>query len=217
MTDEKQREVFLKTEGDKWFERNERAMEKEANCICFFSKYITKGAKVLEIGCANGRNLYAIKKRIDCVCYGVDPSSKAINDGIEKYSGLNLSVSTSDNLPFDDSSFDFVYFGFCMYLIDRTLLTKTIYEADRVLKNKGYIGITDFDNKIPIKRQYKHVEGLYSYKMDYPSLFCAFPHFTLVDKYPYSHNSECFVEEINERVASTVIYKDLDNAYILFD
>lgn len=209
-----QKAIFLESEGDKWYLRNNMKLVNE-NEMNFYSKFLTDGKKVLEIGCSNGIKLDFLRQRYNCEFFGIDPSSEAIELGSEKFPEINLNIGTADKLNFEDDFFDFVIFGFCFYLIDRDLISKVVAEADRVLKNKGYLGITDFDVKIPQLREYSHFEGVKTYKMDYSQLFLAYPHFVLIEKYCYSHNTDFFVDDINERVSSLVLYKDHSGAYSL--
>lgn len=210
-----QKSIFLEYEGDGWFNRNREALIKQeiSKPLLFYRNYLQAGFRILEIGCADGYNLNHLQSMVECECYGVDPSKQAIEEGRKQYPSINLLVGTADNLEFADCFFDFILFGFCLYLTDRNLLTKIVAEADRVLKNKGYIGITDFDSKFPKQRTYKHFNGVLSYKMDYASLFLAFPHFSMADKYCFSHAEDHFVKDVKERVCSCVLYKDMDNAY----
>ncbi len=214
-----QKKIFLESEGDKWFERNLPKYELERKTIPahiqFIDKYIKNGYKILEIGCSTGIHLHYFQRKPSCQCYGIDPSQEAIEYGRKDYKELNLSVGTSDSLQFLDGYFDFILFGFCLYLVDRNYLVKSIAEADRVLKDKGYVAIIDFDTNIPKKRPYKHYKGIFSYKLDYSKLFLAFPHYSLVEKMSFSHSTDSFVEDIKERVSAVVLYKDLNNAYIL--
>jgi ubiquinone/menaquinone biosynthesis C-methylase UbiE len=211
-----QKEAFLTSEGNNYYNRNQPALTVDSTPehIKFFKRYIKNGTKILEIGCANGRNLNCFSS-FDCDFCGIDPSVDAINDGNDKYKNLNLSVGTADNLQFEDDTFDFVLFGFCLYLVDRKLISHVVSEADRVLKNKGYLGIVDFDSKYPKIREYKYLKGINSYKMDYSQLFLVYPHYSFVEKYPFSHKQECFSEDATERVASIILYKDLDYGYFI--
>lgn len=215
-----QKDVFLKGEGDCYLKRNKTVYanedKKDINPLYrTFNDYFKEGWRVLEIGCCNGLNLnyYVEKKAIEA--YGVDPSSEAIEMGKVQYPKLHLSVGTADSLDFEDDYFDVVIFGFCMYLIDRKLLMKSLYEADRVLKDKGLLCITDFDSPKPYKRKYKHFEGVYSYKYDYSKIFCALPDYTLIEKYANrpSELERNFYKQQDERVASWVLYKDVEQAY----
>ena len=61
---------------------------------------------------------------------------------------------------FDNQYFNVVILGFCLYMVDRELLFKTISEVDRTLKQGGYLVIADCETPFPVKLKYEHVEGL---------------------------------------------------------
>jgi SAM-dependent methyltransferase len=208
-----QKLAFLDTEGDRYFDRNGGRASSPV-LAGFYSKYIKSGYRVLEIGCSSGESLARLCSLSDSICFGIDPSEKAIGGGRKSYPNLQLFVGTADELPFDDYYFDFVLFGFCLYLIDRHLLPRAVAEADRVLKERAYLGITDFDCKVPIIKPYKHRPGINSYKQDYSLLFTAFPQYTMVDKVSFSHSGDRFVDDPNERLAAVLLYKDGENAYL---
>jgi len=216
-----QKDIFLNEgEGDRYFQRNsskylDGATQDITRHLRFFSKFIGEGDKVLEIGCATGINLQRLHNLTQCEGYGLDPSREAVAQGQAAFPELKLEVGTADELPYAQGNFDFVLFGFCLYVVDRALLPKVVSEADRVLKDKGFLGITDFDAKQANKRPYRHVPGMFSYKMDYSRLFTAYPHYCLVEKINYSHTAEEFCEIPQERVASSMLFKDHGNAYIL--
>ncbi len=201
-----QKEVFLNHEGDGYFNRNKEKVSISPG-FQLYNQFIKPGDRVLEIGCSSGFNLQYLKETKDCECYGIDPSREAIEYGREQFPNLTLSVGTADNLCFPHEFFDFILFGFCLYLVDRKLLPTIVCEADRALRDKGFIGITDFDAKIPVKVAYKHWEGVFSYKMDYSGLFLAFPTYSLAGKLSYSHSSAMFSEDVQERVGSVVLFK----------
>ena len=70
----------------------------------------------------------------------------------KRYKKLNLKVGSSDNLDFDDLFFDVIILGFCLYLVDRNLIFKTVSEIDRTLKEGGILIINDFDTPFPYKK-----------------------------------------------------------------
>ena len=210
-----QKQIFMNGEGNEYFHRNRAASENAdvAKAIQFYSSYIKAGSKVLEIGCCNGANLSGLQSLVGCECFGIDPSEEAIADGRRRFPSLWLSAGTADELPFAPGEFDFVLFGFCLYLVDRELLPRTVAEGDRVLRSGGFLGITDFDAATPTVHRYKHASGVSTYKMDYSRLFTAYPHYSLVSKISYSHAADVFHPDPNERLASTVLFKDTEHAY----
>lgn len=207
-----QKDIFLNGEGDQYFKRNQAQSIREEP-LSFYARFLKKGFRILEIGCSDGANLEYLARTRQCQCYGIDPSVSAVRSGKKKYRDLTLSVSTADVLKFPNEFFDFVLFGFCLYLVDRQTLSKVIAETDRVLKDKGFLGITDFDAKLPRKRVYRYQKGIFSYKMSYSDLFLAFPHYSFVEKISYSNTSDNFVEDITERVSSVVLFKDYAAGY----
>lgn len=202
-----QKAVFLHGEGDSYFRRNRKKSRGLAHGYKIYKKFIRPGARILEIGCGTGRNLAYFNNLRKCECFGVEPSRLAVDEGKRRYPFLDLCVGASDKLNFPNAFFDFVLFGFCLYLVDRPLLKKTVAEADRVLKKGAYLGITDFDVKNPVRRPYKHHKGVYSYKMEYWRLFDAFPGYALVEKSAFSHSGDSFVEDVQERLSSVVLFK----------
>ena len=128
-------------------------------------------------------------------------------------SSRTLRTGTADELPYDDASFDVVWFGFCLYLVDRTLLMRTVSEADRVLRDGGVLAIVDFEPEAPCARPYSHRPGLLSYKMDHSRLFLANPAYVLAEKHATSHTTGRWEHDPQERVALTICRKDLEHAY----
>lgn len=177
-----QKRVFLAGEGDAYFQRNTHTPRPDV--LGFFARHIRPGQRVLEIGCASGHNVQWLAEHTGCQGFGVDPSSAAINAG--RRPGLQLEVGTADAVPFAEP-FDMVIYGFCLYLVDRPLLHRTVAEGDRLVKEGGQLGIWDFDVDAPAKRAYHHVPGMWSYKMDYSRLWLADPAYSLIDKMPVPH------------------------------
>lgn len=209
-----QKDTFLNSEGDSWYTRNhknELAHSPDVAVCKRYTKRFNNEEEVLEIGCSSGEKLNIFKGELRG--YGLDPSHKAIETGKSKHPDLSLTTGTADDLPYENEKFKLVVFGFCLYLIDRSLIFKVISEADRVLKEKGFIVITDFSPKIPMKNKYLHKEGIYSYKQSYQKLFLAHPAYTLVEQTSFCHNEIFFNEDADERISTIVLYKDTKGAY----
>ena len=211
-----QSQTFLDGEGDQWFERNKAALRDTPSKFendtlkRVLQNHKSKLAKILEIGCSNGVKLNDLCEYFNSSGFGIDPSPLAVDDGNKRFSKLRLSVSTASNLPFESNSFDLVIFGFCLYLVDRSDVFKVIAEADRVLKSGGFMVIVDFDPKLPQKVPYHHIPGLFTYKTSYSNFFTAGGSYYLVAKESFSHQSDNFAVDSNERISICVLYKELD-------
>ena len=217
-----QSQVFLEGEGDNWFRRNKSSLDSkevfhEAETIRrVLAAYKAKVGSILEIGCSNGAKLEALCEFFDARGCGVDPSESAVNAGNAVFSQkgkgdkIQLGVSTAASLPYGTASFDLVYFGFCLYLVDRDELYKTIAEADRVLKKGGFLAILDFDPGLRRKREYHHRPGVFSYKTSHADFFTEGGHYYLVAKESFSHGANHFSVDSDERVSLSVLYKEPD-------
>lgn len=219
------KKLFLETEGDAYYQRNKNALTKDniGEDIKFYSSFfseqnnINKDTKFVEIGASNGYNLNYFKEKFGFEVFGIEPSSEATKEGNELYFNNEnvLLKGTSDLLPYDDESMDIVMFGFSLFWVGRKYLYRSISEADRILKEGGYLLITDFDTPLPYKRNNKHNKDAYTYKMNYSKLYLANPQYSLIAKKNYSHDSNNFNTDIQERVSAQILYKDYeDNSYV---
>jgi ubiquinone/menaquinone biosynthesis C-methylase UbiE len=210
----KQKEIFLKSEGNAYLKRNEKKMQldKLTKSDFLLAEILdlnlpSEGIKVLEIGCSNGRRLSWLKENCGFECYGLDPSCEAVK--VAKSRGIIAHQGTADQLPFDDNSFDMVIFGFCLYLCDREDLFRIACESDRVLKNPGWMLILDFHSPQPYKREYKHHLGLFTHKMDYRKLFMWNPGYTNYT-HKVRHLSEGgYTDDLQELISISVLRKNI--------
>lgn len=216
-----QKDVFLAGEGDAWFNRNQSGLNDESAArrkpVQMLGRYLVPGDKMLEIGCADGSNLATLTNNCGILGHGIEPSAQAVASGREKFAGLDLRQGSADSLPYADGEFKLVWFGFCLYLLDRPSLMRAMAEADRVLAAGGFLAITDFDPPTPHKRRYHHREGVYSWKMDYSRILLGNPAYVLAEKASYSHAGLEFHPDPSERVATWILHKSLDNAYLAED
>ena len=211
----KQKNIFLKSEADAWFDRNKENLSRrnfEDDNIVRAISDISKSSsntmlKILEIGCGGGERLNYISNSINCSVSGVDPSLDAVNHC--KLNNIDAIVGAADSLIHKDNTFDIVIFGFCLYLCDRGDLFRISTEADRVLKKEGWIIIQDFFAKSPIQNEYHHTSGIKSYKMDYKTLFTWHPDYTCYQTKVYHHESQVFTDSSNEWVEISVIRKQI--------
>ena len=210
--------IFLEGEGDNYFLRNKAALEvrSSASEITWLghalSPFKSKVSSVLEIGCSNGAKLEQICGLLDAKGQGIDPSQRAVDEGNGRLSGsgVELHVGTASRLPFDRGAFDVVYFGVCFYLLDRQDLFAAMAEADRVLKSGGFLAITDFDPIHRHNRPYHHKDGVFSFKQDYSRIFIESGLYCLVSQNSFSHRQPFFDADGNERVSTTLLFKEVD-------
>jgi SAM-dependent methyltransferase len=155
---------YLINTGDRYYARRKHDLEEHKKAFVLDPIYIAVKAlglegSYLEVGCANGW-------RFDLLgldCWGIEPSQEAIsgNDRIVR--------GTADNLPFQNSSFDIVCMGFCLYACDPCDLFKIAHEADRVTKK--YIIVYDFMVDGFIYKQNPDCQSITTLKMDYSKMF----------------------------------------------
>ena len=207
----RQKDVFLQSEGDAWRHRNPAATITIAASNPLLAEIIaltpvpTRGTRVLEVGCGDGARLQFLSETLGFESHGIDPSTEAVRAALAR--GVGAQQSTADRLPFDDQSFDILMFGFCLYLCDREDLFRIANEADRVLRSPGWLLIHDFYSVLPSKREYHHRPGLFSYKMDYRTLFTWHPAYTNYSQRVRAHSDDAYTDEPGEWVATSVLRK----------
>jgi len=219
----KQSTTFLQGEADNYFLRNKSTLDSRATSekgffeIDWLAQSLTpfkdKIDSILEIGCSNGVNLERMCDLLRAKGTGIDPSNLAVAAGNEKFGGedrIHLHTGTASGLPFEAQVFDLVYIGFCLYLVDRSDLFSAVAEADRVLKSGGFLAITDFDPIHRHKRPYHHKDGVFSFKQDYSKLFTESGGYYLVGKLSFSHRKLFFDQDGDERVSTTLLFKEVD-------
>jgi len=209
-----QKNIFLKSEGNAWFRRNNKKKvqfsEKDpiikAILKCFH-KDSNEKKTLLEIGCGKAKRLNWISQNLNFKCYGVEPSEKAVAKA--NLNNIKVVRGTADLLDFDNKKFDFVVFGFCLYLCDRSDLFQIAKEADRVLKDNGYLIILDFYSTEHIKKKYHHMSGVFSYKMDYRKLFDWHPSYSCFYHEVSAHAKDGFTNDKNDWVATSILKKKM--------
>jgi len=211
----KQKKVFLHSEGDAWFFRNQKSLSSRklpdadpllVEIINIQTSDTSKKLKVLEVGCGDGTRLEWLRNNLDADCFGVEPSPKAVAEAVSK--GLNVIQGTADVLPFEDQSFDIVIFAFCLYLCDREDLFLIASSADRVLRQPGWLAILDFYSPEPRANNYHHRSGLSSFKMDYRDLFSWHPNYQCMTHKVRHHIEFTYTDQIDEWIAISLMRKN---------
>jgi ubiquinone/menaquinone biosynthesis C-methylase UbiE len=206
-----QKDAFLESEGDAYYLRNRGGTDRQPDLLSdALSRLQIAPTRILEIGCSDGRRLAGLWRTFKAECHGVDPSQEAIRSN--SISDLHLSVGTADRLHFDNGFFDLVVFGFCLYLCDPQDHFMIAAEANRVLRDGGFLAISDFCPSRAYRNPYAHKPGLYAYKMDYARMFAWNPAYRLLGRSYYEH-SICNTFDADEAAAVDVLKKDFAAAF----
>jgi ubiquinone/menaquinone biosynthesis C-methylase UbiE len=130
-------------EYDEWFDANRFAYESEVRAL---KKFIPENSKGLEVGVGTGR--FAVPLGIKV---GVEPA-KAMAD-IARKRGIEVYEARAEELPFVDSSFDFVLIVVTLCFVQDNI--QALREAKRVLKPGGYIIIGMIDKESFLGKLYE--------------------------------------------------------------
>lgn len=85
---------------------------------------------VLEVGCNCGNDLKLFSKDFDV--YGIDPNEFAIRKANQNLPYFKFKIGSITELPFEDSSFDFVFTRNVLNCIDDSNMEKSVNELFRV-------------------------------------------------------------------------------------
>jgi SAM-dependent methyltransferase len=172
----KQADIFVESEGDNWLERNRKAIGRDpvSEAIEHLGLH---PERVLEIGCANGWRLAALRGKFNCEVHGVEPSMQGCIEAATRR--VPVWRITADVLPAANEAFDVVIYGFCLYLTDPIDWFKIAAEGDRVLKNGGYLIIHDFtEPNRAFATRYAHREDVLAYHVRFSGLWLSHPGYT---------------------------------------
>jgi ubiquinone/menaquinone biosynthesis C-methylase UbiE len=133
----------------------------------FFFEGIPSRAKVLDLGCGNGRfNEFLEGKDYT----GLDKSGELIKKAKEKYPKQNFLVGDALNLPFEDNSFDYVIsIAVIHHMPTKKTRKKFLKEIKRVLKSEGEARISTWNyleskKSLYFKNLFKKVIGKIAFR-----------------------------------------------------
>src|SRR5258708_38226063 len=110
-TEVKQSDIFAESEGDNWLERN-RALVGRDPVSEAIDHLGLKPQRVLEIGCANGWRLAALRGKFDCEVHGVEPSMQGCIEAATR--GVPVWRMTAESLAAAEEGFGIVIYGVCL-------------------------------------------------------------------------------------------------------
>lgn len=117
---------------DFWYERNEKFEDYPRNLS--LKEFFKAKEKVLDVGCGDGTVGEYLIKNYNCEVYGIDISKSAVEKAKKKNVKAVLG-SSEERLPFENETFDSVFWGDnAEHLFDPLSTAK---EIKRVLKKDG--------------------------------------------------------------------------------
>jgi SAM-dependent methyltransferase len=213
--------LFSDYEGDRWFERNCRALnafDPSADLpLKLISLYGLTPERVLEIGAANGFRLAAIHKRTSAEAVALEPSAQAVLNGKASFPFITFIRGTASAVPLRDS-FDLVIVNFVFHWIDRRSLLRAVAEVDRLVSDGGYLLIGDFHpaNQLQVRYHHLKTEEVFTYKQNYAATFLAsglYHPVSLLTAHHANKELQARVAE-SERIGTWLLRKELQGHYL---
>jgi SAM-dependent methyltransferase len=213
--------VFLQSEGDRWFERNQIALNafdaQTDSPLKLIELYGLQPERVLEIGAANGVRLAAIHERTGARVVAVEPSVRAILNGKASFSSVAFIRGTAHAVPLQES-FDLVIVNFVFHWIDRANLLRSVAEVDRLLLDGGFLMIGDFHPSNRMQVRYHHLKDadVQTYKQNYAATFMASGLYHAVCLLTGHHAAKRLDAKVAEdqRVGTWLLRKEIQGHYV---
>ena len=175
----------------------------------------SKNNKIIDVASGTGDIAKICSENTERCCdiTCVEPNEKMLSEGRKKLKYLNnlkWVLSSAENLPFEDNTFDFYIISFGIRNVSD--LKKSLDEAYRVLKNGGRFFCLEFS-----KVENELLQNIYQkYSQIIPIIgkFVAgseMPYDYLVQSIEKFYNQEEFVKKLNESGFANVKYRNLTN------
>jgi SAM-dependent methyltransferase len=116
----------------------------------------------------------AVAERYGADTVAVELSAEAVADGRAKFPDVRFVRAPSHEIPLEEP-FDLVIVNGVYCVVDRAQLLRSVAEADRLLKDGGFLLLGDFLPANMLKVRYHHLkeQQIYTYKQDYAAAFMA--------------------------------------------
>ena len=113
---------------------------------------VKEGSHVLDLGCGFGRNSNWLASEgaiVDAININEDELNEAKRRATQQGVNVNYVKADAGLLPFDDSSFDVLLDAGCTHMCDKETQEKAVLEANRVIKQGGYLQFFGFSREHP--------------------------------------------------------------------
>jgi len=130
---------------------------------------VRKGTRVLDLGCGFGRNSNWLASKgafVDAINVNEEELNEAKRRATVQGVKVNYVKASAGALPFPDSSFDIILDAGCTHMCEKEIQEKSVLEAYRVLKPRGYLQFFGFSKehpsykKNPKSSQFRDVEDI---------------------------------------------------------
>ena len=113
---------------------------------------VKESSHVLDLGCGFGRNANWLAGK-GAIVDAININEEELNEGKRRAQeqGVNVNYVKADAglLPFEDSSFDVLLDAGCTHMCDKETQEKAVLEANRVIKQGGYLQFFGFSKEHP--------------------------------------------------------------------
>jgi len=113
---------------------------------------VKESSHVLDLGCGFGRNANWLAGK-GAIVDAININEEELNEGKRRAQeqGVNVNYVKADAglLPFEDSSFDVLLDAGCTHMCDKETQEKAVLEANRVIKQGGYLQFFGFSREHP--------------------------------------------------------------------
>jgi ubiquinone/menaquinone biosynthesis C-methylase UbiE len=154
---------FYDRNTDQYIKNTRKLQDKE--WIIKFASLLPKKAKMLDIGCAFGRDCqFFVRKGFNT--YGIDLSKQLIKKAKQLVKGANFLVMDMLTLRFSNSYFDGIWCSATLIHLKKVDVPRALQEMNRVLKKNGILYINlklGAGEKFIKDKRYGGQEKFYSY------------------------------------------------------
>jgi len=163
-----QEKLFLKNQGDQYFQRNDiRPNKYILNAVKFLQP--NSNDYIFEIGCGSGATLNTIKLTYNSKVYRLDTSKKATNYAKKNYKLKNIYSDTFLNFK-SKKKFNILINGGFLYLTPNNIIEKTLKKITQFIKVNSYFIFWDYDTPYNYTNDWKYHKSIKSYKRNYINL-----------------------------------------------
>lgn len=172
-----QGDVFLKGEGDAYFQRNADHLAQycagDDPIARALSSLDIQPKRILDLGCSSGQRLGSLCKYYRATGRGVDPSDQALLEASRNNPGIVFEQSTIDKASWECGHSDLIICSFVLHWVPRETLLRSLAKIEQFLTPTGYVVIFDFYPLTPHKRAYHHKPGVWTFKADYAGMLTS--------------------------------------------